>query len=672
MKQLSFFARVQRVSTCAVLGLLLGSLSAQAQLSGTYTIDKGAPTAGTSYASFGAAMAALGVQGIAGPVVFNVVAGSSTSAAPYTEQVVVPAYAGSSATQGVTLNGNGNYLSFAGTSTNSYVLRLDGCARVTVNSLLVSNTAAATNNVGGIGLTGTSFCTIAGCTVTLPLSALGDETGGINLGASAMSPITGAPDNNALITGNTITGGFYGFSANGTSASIASCVNNVFTNNTVRDSYAYPCYATFQTSPQISGNDISRPTRTNTSTLYALYLAVTTGARVEKNRVHNMFDGQLTSTAPLYGLYNATPGSAAAPNEFLNNVLYNLNGAGNQFLLFLGNANYVRFYNNTAVSDDATGGSSTTYGVFQNGAAVGSEVVNNNIVVTRGGTGAKFAYFSALPTASASTNNNLYASGPNAYVGYFGNPQPTLAAWQAASGLDANSVSVAPGAASPTDYTPTNAALNNAGSAAIAGPGQRVSDDLTGAARSATPDIGAYEFTPTPLPVHLVAFTAQAQATGVALAWRTASELNSAHFEVERSPDGGRFTKVGEVAAAGYSATTRTYAYTDAPLPAGASLLYYRLRQVDQDGTATYSPVRTVSLPAAGLALYPNPAGRSATLSGAAVGALVQVYDARGRLVLAAQAGAAGTAALLLPASLPAGLYLVRSGAGPALRLTVH
>ena len=94
---------------------------------------------------------------------------------------------------------------------------------------------------------------------------------------------------------------------------------------------------------------------------------------------------------------------------------------------------------------------------------------------------------------------------------------------------------------------------------------------------------------------------------------------------------------------------------------------------MDLDGTFSYSPVRTVAVNAKGsdgLTLAPNP-GRATTLSGAAAGAAVTVYDALGRRVLAASADAAGTARLVLPAELPAGVYVVRSGTR-AVRLAVE
>ena len=91
---------------------------------------------------------------------------------------------------------------------------------------------------------------------------------------------------------------------------------------------------------------------------------------------------------------------------------------------------------------------------------------------------------------------------------------------------------------------------------------------------------------------------------------------------------------------------------------------------MDQNGTAAYSPVRYLALAvgatAAGLRIFPNPAPGAATLAGA----VLQVLDARGRLVATALADAAGTAAL--PAGLPPGVYAVRAGGGAVARWLVE
>jgi uncharacterized repeat protein (TIGR01451 family) len=144
-----------------------------------------------------------------------------------------------------------------------------------------------------------------------------------------------------------------------------------------------------------------------------------------------------------------------------------------------------------------------------------------------------------------------------------------------------------------------------------------VTTDVYGGTNTVTESftLGAY-----PLPVELVKFDAQAvQNRDAQLSWTTASELHNDHFEVERSLDGVSFAKVGQVAGQGSKATATTYAFTDAGIgpKAAGQPVYYRLKQVDSDGTASYSPVRSVrftSQAALALTLYPNPASAATSL----------------------------------------------------------
>jgi len=89
-----------------------------------------------------------------------------------------------------------------------------------------------------------------------------------------------------------------------------------------------------------------------------------------------------------------------------------------------------------------------------------------------------------------------------------------------------------------------------------------------------------------PLPVELRYFEALKVASHVSLSWATATELNNDHFKVERSLDGIRFTVIGTVAAQDQSQLVKTYQLTDFDPLEGIN--YYRLIQVDIDGTRTY------------------------------------------------------------------------------------
>ena len=128
-----------------------------------------------------------------------------------------------------------------------------------------------------------------------------------------------------------------------------------------------------------------------------------------------------------------------------------------------------------------------------------------------------------------------------------------------------------------------------------------------------------YEFqvngTIQPLPVTLISFGAAPQGSAVALSWATASEQHNAGFEVQRSADGVAFTTLTTVAGMGTTQAAHTYRYLDAaPLP---TIGYYRLKQLDTDGTFAYSPVVAVqpAASAAALSIYPNPTADRTTVT---------------------------------------------------------
>lgn len=97
-----------------------------------------------------------------------------------------------------------------------------------------------------------------------------------------------------------------------------------------------------------------------------------------------------------------------------------------------------------------------------------------------------------------------------------------------------------------------------------------------------------------PLPVTLVDFSAKTIENTIQLAWRTTSETNASHFEVEKSNDGKSFFSLGNVNAKGESAAVETYTFTDVSDKNSAfSQQYYRLKMIDNDGTYAYSRIET-------------------------------------------------------------------------------
>ncbi|MFC7667302.1 FG-GAP-like repeat-containing protein [Hymenobacter humi] len=179
-----------------------------------------------------------------------------------------------------------------------------------------------------------------------------------------------------------------------------------------------------------------------------------------------------------------------------------------------------------------------------------------------------------------------------------------------------------------------------------------------------------------PLPVELSAFTATVISESVVrLAWSTASEHNNMGFEVERGIDGHTFTKIGFAPGAGTRTAPQAYSLLDAPPPTESTLFYYRLRQINQDGTAAYSPVRTATLVESEVQLlvYPNPAHDAIQvhLSSLVPGTPLQLYDALGRLLGTFNVTANNAKTSLPLTDLPKGLYFIRYGQ-LSQRLTVE
>ena len=110
------------------------------------------------------------------------------------------------------------------------------------------------------------------------------------------------------------------------------------------------------------------------------------------------------------------------------------------------------------------------------------------------------------------------------------------------------------------------------------------------------------------LPVVLSDFKVSEKGSGVALSWKTQTEVNSSHFVIERSTDNKQWNIIGTVQAGGNISLEQNYSFTD-PAPADGTN-YYRLRIVDIDNAFKYSLIKTASFKATELMIVtgPNPA----------------------------------------------------------------
>lgn len=122
-------------------------------------------------------------------------------------------------------------------------------------------------------------------------------------------------------------------------------------------------------------------------------------------------------------------------------------------------------------------------------------------------------------------------------------------------------------------------------------------------------DMGAFEYQLAPLPVSLIHFDGTYKEEGqyVALHWITAAEFNFHRFEIEKSSDGVFFESIGQLDGSGDRQDQAVYRFEDHQLK--SLIQYYRLKQLDVDGTFQYSDVIAVKIQddAKNFQLFPNP-----------------------------------------------------------------
>ena len=192
----------------------------------------------------------------------------------------------------------------------------------------------------------------------------------------------------------------------------------------------------------------------------------------------------------------------------------------------------MNIYHNTLdFGASSSTGTSTSYGAyftFTFGLTASSVNFHNNIIsISSPGTGTKFGIYNSSTTNLINSNNNAvvysgaggaanWAAGRSFSVTY-----STLAAWNTATGQDANSVSSSPMFlnAAAGDITPNSWAYKNAGKNVFS----IVPEDLNKAARDTTPDIGAVEFTPTGCPAPFNVQISNVRATTASLSFSSLS-----------------------------------------------------------------------------------------------------------------------------------------------------
>lgn len=169
-----------------------------------------------------------------------------------------------------------------------------------------------------------------------------------------------------------------------------------------------------------------------------------------------------------------------------------------------------------------------------------------------------------------------------------------------------------------------------------------------------------YRFSPTgeaPLPIELTTFkvATDVEKVQVAIKWETATEINNDYFAIERRGImAAKFEAIGQVKGAGNSSKPLIYNWIDAQPIAG--IAYYRLRQVDADGAATYSKIESVSFnKGKKIKIYPTITEGPLTIDyGNQRIDNVEIFNAAGQLMLRSNQNQVDLSALTR------GMYLVR------------
>jgi hypothetical protein len=141
-----------------------------------------------------------------------------------------------------------------------------------------------------------------------------------------------------------------------------------------------------------------------------------------------------------------------------------------------------------------------------------------------------------------------------------------------------------------------------------------------------------------PVPVELANFVVTENQNNIQINWTTITETNNSGFDIERKTESSDWLKIIFFPGYGTSTQTHTYSYNDNQLKNG--IYFYRLKQIDLDGSFVYSDVVSieVGMPS-GFTLeqnYPNPFNPSTKIKFRILdGGLVslKVYDILGKEV---------------------------------------
>ena len=454
-----------------------------------------------------------------GAVALNAVNYNGCAAGPYS-LVIKPA--------------SGVNTTLTGSVSSGAIIKLNGADNVTFDgsnngtssrNLTITNTTATTSGNAVIWLAapaaanGANNNTIKNCIIegnTATTTFLGMYVGGnasISLTAAGLEN-----NNNTTIENNLFRKTQYGLAFFGYAAATPDNGNMIINNNfgTAVAGEGFQLegiHVDRQNNMVVSGNEVQNVKGTSTTVMYGIRLLDFKNGQAYKNNVHNLNYSGTSTSARLYGfaVISSTYTTAGNPSQaqIYNNLVYDITTSAtsstwNMTGMFAGAGYGDKYYFNTIhLTGQLNNSSSGMSAAFANGdgnfAGFGTNLdVRNNIFNVAGSSlgGNVWAYYSRATSLSGTTQNNnvIRCAGTGATnntaqlnaVNY-----TTLAAWQAASGVDAASIESDPLMNSNTNLIPGPGSPTLAAGAT----GTGITTDYLGVSRGTPPTIGAYEQT---------------------------------------------------------------------------------------------------------------------------------------------------------------------------------
>lgn len=134
------------------------------------------------------------------------------------------------------------------------------------------------------------------------------------------------------------------------------------------------------------------------------------------------------------------------------------------------------------------------------------------------------------------------------------------------------------------------------------------------------------------LPIELAFFETELNNERTEIRWKTLSETNNKHFEIEKSLDAETYQSIGIVNGHGTTKEVNNYAFVDAHPSKGVN--YYRLKQIDTDGSFSYSAISSVYNEIDQIQFYPNPSDKSIKFEKLHEGDKISIKNLIGETVL--------------------------------------